>query len=60
MPQPHSFDPAIPPVGQRRCLKCGLPMFLSHIEPADQPNHDLRIFECTICGYSVTVTVKFR
>ena len=60
MPQPHSFDPTDPPFDQRRCPKCGLPMFLSHIEPADQPNYDQRIFECTTCAYSETVTVKFR
>ena len=60
MPQPHRFDPTDPPIGQRRCPTCGLPMFLLRIEPSDQVEHDVRTFECSTCAYAETVTVKFR
>jgi len=61
MQQPHNFDlTAPPPVGERRCPNCGLPMFLSRIEPSDQADHDQRTFECTTCAYAETVTIKFR
>ena len=60
MPQPHNFDPINPPLGQRRCPKCGLPMFLSHIDPSDEAGYDERTFECTTCAYAETTTVKFR
>jgi hypothetical protein len=58
MLQPYSFYPSERPVQQKTC--CGLPMFLSRIEPDDQPDHDKRTFECTRCGCSDTVIVKFR
>ena len=45
---------------QRRCPLCGVPMFLSRIEPAHKVDHDQRTFECSACDYSETVTVKFR
>ena len=60
MPQPHRPDPASAPIGQRRCPKCGLPMFLSQIEPADTVGQDRRTFECTTCAYAEIVTVQFR
>ena len=60
MPQPHRFDSTKPPVGQRRCPVCGVPMFLASIEPSDQPGHDLRTFECVTCDFSEQATVKFR
>ena len=31
------------------CSKCGAPTTLAHIEPATQPGHELRSFECTVC-----------
>jgi len=39
---------------------CGMPMFLSRIEPADKADHDRRTFECPTCRYSQTVTVKYK
>jgi hypothetical protein len=39
---------------------CGLPLFLSHIEPSGKIDHDQRTFECSTCAYAETVTVKFR
>jgi hypothetical protein len=42
-----------------RCMKCGAIMWLTRIEPAGMPGHDLRTFECTNCGRTETVTVKF-
>jgi hypothetical protein len=60
MPQPHRFDSTKPPVGQRWCPVCGVPMFLASIEPSDQPGHDLRTFECVTCDFSEKATVKFR
>lgn len=60
MPQPHNFDPTRPPLGQRRCPACGVPMFLLCIEPSDKDGHDQRTFECLTCAYTETVTVKFR
>ncbi len=60
MPLPQKFDPANPPLGQRRCPKCGLPLFLSCIEPSDQDDHDQRTFECSKCVYAETVIVNLR
>jgi len=31
------------------CSRCGAPTTLARIERA-QPGHDLRSFECTVCG----------
>jgi hypothetical protein len=59
MPQAIIFDPS-PPIGQRRCPLCGVPMFLSQIEPADQDGYDERTFECSQCAYAETVIVQFR
>jgi rubredoxin len=60
MPQPHHPNQTRPLNDQRRCPLCGVPMFLSRIEPADKVDHDQRTFECSTCDYSETVTVKFR
>ena len=60
MPQPYSFYPTERPIAQRRCPTCHLPMFLSRIEPGDEPHHDMRTFECLTCKYVETVTTKFR
>jgi hypothetical protein len=35
------------------CTKCGALMKLEHIEPSDDPDHDLRTFECPNCGHVV-------
>jgi hypothetical protein len=60
MPRPHKFDPTKPPVGQRRCPTCGLPMFLSQIEPSERArDEDLSTFECQQCAYAETVVIQF-
>jgi ribosomal protein S27AE len=53
----NRFNPTKVPVEQRRCPKCGVPLFLSYIEPTDQADQDQRTFECTTCAYSETVIV---
>jgi hypothetical protein len=60
MPQPRKFIQMKPPIGQRRCPSCGLPMLLSHIEPSDDLSRDERTFECSLCAYAETTTVKIR
>jgi hypothetical protein len=42
------------------CSKCGALTMLEHIEPADEPDHDLRAFECTMCGTSEVVKIRFK
>jgi len=56
---PHLRDLTIPPFGERRCPKCGLPMLLSVIEQGDNGHEDLRTFECQECYYAETVAVHF-
>jgi hypothetical protein len=60
MPQPHNFNRTAPPIGKQRCPMCGLPMFLSLIEPSDEIDRDERTFECSTCAYAETITVNFR
>jgi hypothetical protein len=59
MSQPQNFDPTDPPVGQRRCPKCGLPMVLSQIESGERTLEDQRTFECVQCAYAETVVAQF-
>jgi hypothetical protein len=42
------------------CSKCGGLTSLAHIEPAPEPDHDLRTFECELCGTHEIVKIKFR
>ena len=42
------------------CPQCGALTSLMCIEPAGEPDHDLRTFECTACGHEEVVKVKFR
>jgi hypothetical protein len=42
------------------CPKCGLPTALARIEPSDDSDHDLRTFECELCGHAQVVTIKFK
>jgi hypothetical protein len=42
------------------CSKCGLLMELARIEPASEPDHDLRTFECVPCDNLDVVKIKFR
>jgi len=55
MPQSHIDDRNEPKHMARPCAMCGLPMFLSLIEPSDKPDHDRRLFQCTTCDYSESV-----
>jgi len=58
--QPSTFYPTERPIAQRRCPICHLTMFLSHIEPSDKPDYDMRTFHCLTCMYTETVSIKFR
>jgi len=61
MPQPNRFDPSqLPPIARRRCPKCGLQLFLSYVEPSERDGYEDQTFECSLCPYGETVTVKFR
>jgi hypothetical protein len=60
MPIPRRLVPKTPPIGQRRCPACGLPLFLVSVNPTEKPGEDERIFECTDCAYAETVIVQFR
>ena len=42
------------------CSKCGTLTQLARIEPSDDPDHDLRTFECSMCGNSDVVKIKFK
>jgi len=42
------------------CSHCGTLATLARVEPAPEPDHDLRIFECPACGHVDTVKMKFR
>jgi hypothetical protein len=56
----HLDDPPIARDLSPPCVLCGMPMFLSHIEPAEAADHDRRIFECLACQNSQTVVVRYR
>ena len=43
-----------------RCSKCGAPTTLARIEPATQPGHDLRTFECTVCNNADVIDIAYR
>ena len=60
MPQSHLNDPPKPGDLSPPCDMCGVPMFLSHVEPADEADYDRRTFECTVCLRSKTITVKYK
>ena len=51
------FDATKPPIDQRRCPNCGLPMFLSNIVAIVGAREDARTFECQQCAYAETVVV---
>jgi transcription elongation factor Elf1 len=42
------------------CPRCGAFTSLVCIEPASEPDHDLRTFECSACGHDEVVKLKFR
>jgi len=41
------------------CSRCGSRMMLVRIEPSDEPDHDLRTFEC-LCGRAERAKIKLR
>jgi hypothetical protein len=53
-PTPPAMPEMDPP-----CPKCGEPMKLMRVEPADEPGHDLRMFECK-CGHTETREVTYK
>jgi len=59
MPLLRRFLPKKPPIGQRRCPACGLPMLLAFIDLTDKPDEDARTFECGECAYAETEIVLF-
>ena len=59
MPQSHMNDPP-KPTDLPPCPKCGGPMWLACIEPADKPDYDQRTLECPQCEHSETLMVKFK
>jgi hypothetical protein len=60
MPRSDIYNPPQKFVDQPSCPKCGLPMFLERIEPADQQDYDKRHFECTNCDHAETLIVKYK
>jgi hypothetical protein len=60
MPFPRRVISKKPPIGERRCPACGIPLLLAAVEPTDQADHDERTFECSGCVYAETVIVQFR
>lgn len=42
------------------CSKCGQPTQLARIEHTEEPDHDMRMFECTACQNTDTMRVKFK
>jgi hypothetical protein len=60
VPRPQNFKPTPPPLAQRPCPNCGVPMLLTLIELTEQVDDDQRTFECWTCSYSETVVVAFR
>jgi hypothetical protein len=42
------------------CSACGTRMWLTLIEPADDPSYDARTFECLDCDHSEIVLVEIK
>ena len=58
MPIKQSFKLFVPIQNDRpACSKCGSCMMLVRVELSDEPNHDLRIFEC-LCGHAERLKIK--
>ena len=63
--QTKSGKPEPSQLGQLRyyrppCNQCGRQTWLTRIEPAEEPGHDLRTFECEFCAHSQVVKMKYR
>ena len=42
------------------CPKCGGLTSLARIEPAAEPDHDMRTFACATCSHAEVVKIRFR
>ena len=42
------------------CSACGTRMWLTLIEPADDPSYDARTFECLDCDHAEIVLVEIK
>jgi hypothetical protein len=58
--EPSPIDELRVPQFRPPCTGCGANMWLARIEPTAQADHDLRTFECAMCGQSEVFKVKFR
>jgi hypothetical protein len=58
--QPYQIRPRLRLVGLPFCKSCGAQMWLTSIEPADEPGHDLRTFECPRCQEETVEIVKYK
>jgi hypothetical protein len=63
--QTRSGKPEPSQLGQLRyyrpaCSRCGRQTWLTRIEPAPEPGHDLRTFECASCGRTEVIKMKYR
>jgi hypothetical protein len=43
-----------------RCEECRAPTTLARIEPTDDPDYDLRTFQCIACDHVQSAKIKFR
>jgi ribosomal protein S27AE len=60
MPQSESSTVNRIQLYRPQCSKCGTLTALTHIEPAPEPDHDLRTFECPACGNADVVLIRFK
>jgi hypothetical protein len=56
--EPHQVNPI--QLYRPFCAKCGTLTMLKSIEPASEPSHELRTFECEFCGTAEVIKIKFR
>jgi ribosomal protein S27AE len=56
--EPNQLNPV--EIYRPPCSKCGFLTALARIEPAQEPDHDLRTFECGQCGHPETIKIKFK
>jgi hypothetical protein len=58
--EPSSINQAQVQQFRPPCTGCGANMWLARIEPTSDEDHDLRTFECAMCGQSEVFKIKFR
>jgi len=56
----HYRPPSQIGVDRPLCSACGARMWLTLVEPADDPNYDQRTFECLDCDHSEIVLVEIK